>query len=240
MKAKELKQKAKDALQGNWFSAIMAALIAASFGVSGNGITLTFEDMLPTPESNPGEDGVTALVSTITQQQGSDDMLGAVLGMYGAALVMVIISVLVSVLISSFVRVGYAQYNLDLIDTSSSSIKTLFSRMSQVGAAFRVYFLIFIRVFVGSLLILPGIVMSYSYAMSDFVLADNPGMGAKEALAESRRIMSGNRWKLFCLQLSFIGPLLLCVLTLGIGLLWFVPYQNAAIAAFYREAKRNA
>ena len=54
-------------------------------------------------------------------------------------------------------------------------------------------------------------------------------------MRESKRLMRGNKWRLFCLQLSFLGWLLLGCLTLGIGLLWVYPYQSAAEAAFYLE-----
>ena len=60
-------------------------------------------------------------------------------------------------------------------------------------------------------------------------------MTASEALKQSKQMMSGNRGRLFCLQLSFIGWDLLCSFTLGIGNLWLVPYKQAATAAFYRE-----
>ena len=52
--------------------------------------------------------------------------------------------------------------------------------------------------------------------------------------------MKGKRWKMFCLGCRFIGWALLCVLTLGIGLLWLVPYVNTSIAAFYEDAVREA
>ena len=55
----------------------------------------------------------------------------------------------------------------------------------------------------------------------------------------SMQMMKGNKWRLFCLQLSFIGWAILCVLTLGIGYLWLNPYMNAAIAAFYDEVSRE-
>ena len=60
-------------------------------------------------------------------------------------------------------------------------------------------------------------------------------MTANEAITASRKLMDGHKWELFVLSLTFIGWQLLCALTLGIGLLWLVPYQNAALAAFYRE-----
>ena len=65
-------------------------------------------------------------------------------------------------------------------------------------------------------------------------------MGVMEAIARSKKLMNGNKLRLFCLQLSFIGWNLVCVLTLGIGYLWLMPYQNAAEAAFYLEATGRA
>lgn len=85
------------------------------------------------------------------------------------------------------------------------------------------------------LFIIPGIIASYSYAMTSFVLADNPEMSANEAIRESKRLMKGNKWKFFCLQLSFIGLMIIGALTLGIGLIWIIPYQQATYAAFYRD-----
>lgn len=85
------------------------------------------------------------------------------------------------------------------------------------------------------LLIIPGIMASYSYAMTGYILAEHPELTAGEAIAQSKAMMAGNRWRLFCLQFSFIGWDILCVLTLGIGNLALRPYRHAAEAAFYRE-----
>ena len=91
-------------------------------------------------------------------------------------------------------------------------------------------------VFAWSLLfIIPGIIAGYSYAMTRYILAERPELTAQEALEHSRTMMAGNRWRLFCLQLSFIGWDILAALTLGIGNLWLNPYKQAATAAFYRD-----
>ena len=90
------------------------------------------------------------------------------------------------------------------------------------------------------LFVIPGIVKSYSYAMTFYVLRDNPGMTATEAITESRRLMNGNKWRLFCLDLSFIGWAILCCLTFGILTLWVNPYMQTARAAFYEDIKNNA
>lgn len=85
------------------------------------------------------------------------------------------------------------------------------------------------------LFIIPGIVASYSYAMTGYILAEDPDLTASQAIQRSKELMRGNRWRLFCLQLSFIGWIILCLFTFGIGNLFLNPYQTAADAAFYRE-----
>lgn len=85
------------------------------------------------------------------------------------------------------------------------------------------------------LFIIPGIVASYSYAMTGYILAEDPDLTASQAIQRSKEMMRGNRWRLFCLQLSFIGWIILCLFTFGIGNLFLNPYQTAADAAFYRE-----
>ena len=85
------------------------------------------------------------------------------------------------------------------------------------------------------LLIVPGIMATYSYAMTDYILAEHPELTASEAIAQSKAMMDGSRWRLFCLHLSFIGWDLLCALTLGLGNLALTPYKQAAEAAFYRD-----
>jgi uncharacterized membrane protein len=89
------------------------------------------------------------------------------------------------------------------------------------------------------LLIIPGIIKSYSYAMSYFVYRDNKEIGCDAAIEESMRLMEGHKMDLFILDLSFIGWLLLSILTLGIGLLWLIPYVQSAHAHFYEDLIRE-
>ena len=71
--------------------------------------------------------------------------------------------------------------------------------------------------------------------MTGYILAEDPDLTASQAAQRSKELMRGNRWRLFCLQLSFIGWIILCLFTFGIGNLFLNPYQTAADAAFYRE-----
>ena len=87
------------------------------------------------------------------------------------------------------------------------------------------------------LLIIPGIMKAFSYALTPYILLDEPELTAKQAITRSCEIMEGRRWKLFCLYLSFIGWGILSLLTFGIGFLWLAPYMNASIAAFYEDAR---
>ena len=95
-----------------------------------------------------------------------------------------------------------------------------------------------IFIFLWSLLfIIPGIIKAYSYSMSLYILADHPEYTWKQCLDESRKMMKGHKWSLFCLQFSFIGWIIVSIFTLGVGLLWVTPYEQAATAAFYNELK---
>jgi len=80
------------------------------------------------------------------------------------------------------------------------------------------------------------------YSMAHLIMADYPGVGAIEALRLSRQMMKGNKWRLFCLDFSFIGwSLLAACCTCGIGYYFLTPFQHVSRAAFYEEiSKRNA
>lgn len=77
------------------------------------------------------------------------------------------------------------------------------------------------------------LVKSYYYQLSYIIAADQPELTAKEAVLKSQELMSGKRGKLFFLQLSFIGWIILASFTLGIGMLWLLPYIQFATFAFY-------
>lgn len=83
------------------------------------------------------------------------------------------------------------------------------------------------------------ITWSYYYQLAYIIAAENPDMNAKEAVEASKTHMTGNRWKLFCLEFSFIGWAFLAGLTLGIGMLWLIPYIQIATIAFSKYVCGN-
>ena len=93
--------------------------------------------------------------------------------------------------------------------------------------------------FLLQLLVIPGIVKSYSYYMMGYILTDHPEMGWKEAIAESKQMMYGHKMDLFVLHLSFLGWILLSCLTLGVLLIYTLPYMQQTEANFYRMLKEE-
>lgn len=87
--------------------------------------------------------------------------------------------------------------------------------------------------------VVPGIFFFYSTAMSNFIFSDDEDMLPWTAISKSFRLMNGNRFRLFKLQLSFIGWFLLVVATLGLALIYVGPYYMTALAKFYDEIKRE-
>ena len=130
------------------------------------------------------------------------------------------------------------KFNLDLVDRQKEAeISTMFGYFQYWKTTACARLLQSVYVLLWSLLfIIPGIIAGYSYAMTSYILAENPELTASEAIERSKQMMSGNRWRLFCMQISFIGwDILSALLTFGIGGLWITPYKQAATAAFYRE-----
>ena len=134
---------------------------------------------------------------------------------------------------------GLNGYFLRLSRNRDVKIEDVFDSFSEdFLQSFLLYLMTGIFTFLWSLLfVIPGIVKSYAYSMAFYVKRDNPTYDWKQCLDESQRIMKGYKWKLFCLQFSFIGWAIVSVLTFGIGTLWLTPYMNAATANFYENIK---
>lgn len=90
------------------------------------------------------------------------------------------------------------------------------------------------------LLVIPGIIKSYSYAMTPYLLADYPDVDSDKLIEQSMAMMEGNKMRLFMLDLSFLGWGILASLTCCIGFLWLMPYMYSARAQFYIELKEAA
>lgn len=116
----------------------------------------------------------------------------------------------------------------------------MFNGFNTWWRAFVAYVLMFVYGLLWSLLlIIPGIIAMFSYALTYYILADDKTIGVDDAITKSKKMMKGNKWRLFCLELRFLGWLLLCIPTLGIGLLWLMPYVQVTMAKFYEDIKNG-
>ena len=89
------------------------------------------------------------------------------------------------------------------------------------------------------LLIVPGIIKSLSYSMTIYIAIDNPNIGTLDAIDRSKTMMRGYKWKFFCLNISYIGWILLSILTLGILFFWVEPKMQQARYQFYLNLKNK-
>lgn len=92
------------------------------------------------------------------------------------------------------------------------------------------------------LLIVPGVIASFSYAMAPLLQVDHPDWSPRRCLDESKRLMEGNRIRLFTLGISFIGWYLLAALASqlvpfvgGFASFFLEPYPATAGGLFYEE-----
>ncbi|MEE9369486.1 MAG: DUF975 family protein [Pontiella sp.] len=141
--------------------------------------------------------------------------------------------------ISGALVVGFRSFFLGIAQEGEARLELLFTGFQRLWKSFGIYF--FYTVFIllwTMLLIIPGIIAAFRYAMVFFIIADDEDCGAFEALGRSKDMMAGNKWKFFCLQWRFLWWILLAIFfTFGIGFLWLVPYMQTTFAKFYEDVK---
>ena len=228
MYASDFRAAARSALSGRWVIAVVAGLIASILGgASGGG-----------PELKLNLDSAQGASVSLKGFLGLDIPLSpSILTAWLTSFVVAALILGVALyILGSVIALGYARFNLDLAAGGDARMESLFSYFSWFKTAVCARLWVTLFTLLWSLLfIIPGIIAGYSYAMTPYILAEHPDLPAREAVAQSKAMMAGNRWRLFCLELSFIGWDILCLFTLGIGHLVLTPYKQAATAVFYQE-----
>lgn len=223
----EFKNTALAALKGNWAPAVLAT--AVTFLVAGfcQGPSMGYQ--LAHPDFN----------SQVSSMAAYGDFAG-MMGLYGEMSRWSSLTMLLSILVVNVLTLGFSNSFLRLVTVGDNRLTE-----NTFGFAFsnywhKVWGQLLMRIFIvlwTCLFIIPGIVKSFSYAMTPYILQERPELSANDAIDLSRAMMKGHKFDLFYLYLGFIGWALLCVLTLGIGFLWLAPYMQSAEAAFYEEVK---
>lgn len=131
---------------------------------------------------------------------------------------------------------SYTVMFLDFKRKENLTVSKLFVGFNEFGRIFLTMLLqnIYIALWT-CLFIIPGFVKAYSYAMTPYVLRDDPQIRYDAAISRSMKLMKGHKLQLFLLDLSFIGWVILSCCTLGIGFLFLLPYVNTAHAHFYED-----
>ena len=152
-----------------------------------------------------------------------------------------IVGPIASLIISGPFALGLAVFGLSISRNQDAKLEQIFQGFSNFGTALGAYLLIILFFLLWMiLLIIPGIIAAISYSMTFYILADDNSIGAMDAIDKSKKMMDDYKWKYFCLCLRFLGWALLCILTLGIGLLWLMPYMQVTMAKFYDDVKANS
>ena len=227
LKSKELRAKAWESLKGKYWMAFIVVLVLGLLSSIGTSMVTCSQN-------------ITDVVNMVDPAQMDSTMQIGALVLTGAALVFAIIGFIISVFVGNAVEVGLANYFIKNTD-SKPSFKDAFSGFKvRYGRNIGTLLLVGIKVVLWSLLfIIPGIIKTYEYAVIPYILADDAEISSKDAFKKAKQMMKGNKWRLFKLEFSFIGWFVLCVLTLGIGTFFLIPYVNAANAEFYVELKNN-
>lgn len=236
---------AREALRGKWLVSVLTTFVASLIGAqiaSGGGGS----------SSNSGDNNNIDL-----SQYFSPEALNFFRIVLAALLVYAVINIIVSLIIGGAGKLGYARYNLNLVDGKEARFEDLFSQFHRLGDGFVMNLLLAIYTFLWTLLfVIPGIIKFFSYAMTPYILYEHPEYNPNYAITVSREMMDGNKFRLFCLNFSFIGWELLCavpaliafagvlygnfillplLLVSFVGSMFVDAYMEAAHAAFYRE-----
>lgn len=217
----EYKEIARDALKGNWGRAIGAMLIAACLGVFFTSLYFISHFMF-----------IMSVAIRIFE-----NLPHYFLMLVGIGIVLAVFFFFAG----GPARFGYIDFNLALLDRREAVPSMVLGRFSLIwkGMYMKIA-LFFYELFFTILLIIPGIVTMYAYAMVPYILEEKKDYTVGKAMKMSRKIMRGHKWELFCLRFSFLGWYILSLLTFGLALFYVLPYMNTAEAVFYNEISGRA
>lgn len=281
--AADFRAQARNMLKNRWVIAVMVGLLATILGNAGSSFGFNFNFNLDQNELThlfdqfrESGDMQMFLEGVLNNIFYSDTVRNVFIGLIGLGAVT---SFALQFFVGGPVAVGYARFNLELIDSDKEpSVGTLFSAFrtcywKSVGARVLVNLiqsaiaivtvapmLIFLAMVLfrvtdgfgtAILMLLVGVpfalagsvismIVTYQYYFVPYILAEYPTVGVLDALRSSRNLMKGNKFRLFCLQFSFIGWALLAgCCTCGLGMLVLNPYMTASATAFYHEIARR-
>lgn len=250
----ELKDRAKERLRTFYWQGFLVCLIAIFLGAGAPSANVGVKRDVGTGERHFSINGGSGINFSYDNDEGRaridtplyHSSLPLRLGfgvMLLTALMIMTVALALGILVSNVLQVGKRRYFLKkAAGVQEAGIGELFSPFREgYGNVVWVMFQQGIYIFLWSLLlVIPGIIKTYEYYMVPYLLAESPHLSWEEARDMSVRMMDGNKFRVFVLELSFIGWDILGALMCGVGH-WFVaPYKEAVYAELYRTLKGEA
>ena len=151
------------------------------------------------------------------------------------------LSVIVSILLILPLQWAFANALLQLVRGDNNITENTKQSFKTNYRTFVLTYLLMIIILLGIgvvTLLIGTFILGYAYRMVPYLIQEYPELTPREALKLSREMMRGHKWNLFVLDLTFMGWVLLTVLTLGIGGLWLTPYMQTTVAHYYEDLKQ--
>lgn len=227
MTNKEIKREAKARLSGNWKIAILNLFVVGILTTIINEVLL-------------GITGAGGGFADIMSSLNDPYTIGAEMISPAASIFASFASIAVS-FISAVFAVGYDWAILDMIDGEKLTVEGIFQAINSkrffkvIGISIVTGLFVF---FWSLLLVIPGIVKSYSYSQAYNIYKDDPEADVVGAINRSKEIMNGKKWKYFTLQFSFIVWYLIPVVLLLafiLGSINTIRYQFQEVSIYANE-----
>ena len=222
-----LKGMAKKALMGSYWKSVLVGLLL----------------MLCTATASSGTArGAEQADAGIFDQLTNNPYFGVIAMVIAAvALLAGIAGIALRILVMNPLEIGIRRYFMeDLYAPCELDRLTYGFKMNYVNGVITMLLRVVFIALWTLLLIIPGIIKSYEYRMIPYLLAENPDLEWRDAFATSKRMMDGEKWNAFVLDLSFIGWILLSLVTLGlVGIFYVNPYKGLTDAALYMALREK-
>lgn len=145
---------------------------------------------------------------------------------------------LLMILVLIPLEIGYYYAFVKLLAEGDSDVLRNMFSIGFSGWGHKVWTMVLygLAILAGTILfVIPGIILAFAYSMVPYLLVKHPELSATETLRASRLMMRGHKFDYFYLSLSFIGWIMLGLLSLGIGYFWIIPYMQTSIAGFWND-----
>ena len=226
----ELKKEARNVLKSCYWSALLVTVIASVTDNVDKVTSVIFEDM-------PVIRGKTLAMAAL-----ADLNFVELMAIIGVMMLTAFAGSLITVFVAGPISVGEKRYFLEGTQYrfDINNILHGFTCGKYLNVVFTNLLVNIFTALWTLLFIIPGIIKGYAYAMTPYILAENPNIKPMQAINLSCRMTKGHKLELFVLGLSFIGWYMLGALAFGIGTAFVVPYDRATHAQFYLALRSEA